>query len=278
MCVLASSTRSDHCLPPSRRHAVVQRCPCPGPGSGDLRAGGQGSADFLGQAATNPGSSTEPRAHRTYLPTLSLRTFSFQKPEAGRKTGHCKADGMTVHVGFRGLVAAMLVGIALSSAYRTWAPPSPCRQTQLSVTPASTVSGPLLGKPMLRRSEDGFFYLSADIDNHKIRFLVDTGASDVLLSAHDARRLGVWAAATVRDREVETSGGSVSMARVILDHISVAGRTFEHVPAMIQPPGVGNSLMGQSMLSLFDSVTMESNTLHFRTETGSATPLDLAAD
>jgi aspartyl protease family protein len=46
------------------------------------------------------------------------------------------------------------------------------------------------GEVVLRASADGHFYANATVDGVAIRFLVDTGASSITLSAADARRVG----------------------------------------------------------------------------------------
>ena len=46
------------------------------------------------------------------------------------------------------------------------------------------------GELVIASNKDGHFYLDAKtIDNHKIKFLIDTGASDIALTKHDAIKL-----------------------------------------------------------------------------------------
>ena len=116
----------------------------------------------------------------------------------------------------------------------------------------------------LTRHADGFFYATARINGHPMRLLVDTGASAIMLSPADARRLGVPIDADAFDGRVRTSSGVVRMARVTIDRVTVGGQTFEDVPAMVLEGSAGVGLMGQSLLARFRSVSIEGDVLALR--------------
>jgi predicted aspartyl protease len=73
--------------------------------------------------------------------------------------------------------------------------------------------------------------------------------------------MGVKTDKLVFNQRVMTSAGSVPMARAVLDHMDVAGRTFEDVTVMVTPANSGVGLMGQSMLGRFEKVSIEGDTL-----------------
>ena len=116
---------------------------------------------------------------------------------------------------------------------------------------------PVYGAVELARQPNGHFYANADVDGTEIRFLVDTGASTIALSASDARALGLdWA-----DDELRLVGrgvnGAVFGKPVQLGSISVGDVEAANVDAVIIPNGLDVSLLGQSFLSRVDNVVIE---------------------
>ena len=47
------------------------------------------------------------------------------------------------------------------------------------------------GRIELPRAADGHYYVTADVNGHPTRFVVDTGASQIVLSEQDARSAGI---------------------------------------------------------------------------------------
>lgn len=109
----------------------------------------------------------------------------------------------------------------------------------------------------LARQPDGHFYADADVGGASIRLMVDTGASMVVLSAGDARKLGFgWSAA-----ELEYVGrgvnGDVLGKPVQLGSVTIGDLQANHVEAVIIPEGLDISLLGQSFLSRVENVQIE---------------------
>lgn len=131
------------------------------------------------------------------------------------------------------------------------------------VSPRTSVPGtkeaafPALGGPMeLWRAEDGLFYVSGLVNGQSIRFLVDTGASMIVLTPEDARRVG--AAQADNDAIVtETANGTSRMTRVTLASMQVGGTGASAVPAAVAQDGLKVSLLGQNWLSHLDSVRID---------------------
>jgi aspartyl protease family protein len=109
----------------------------------------------------------------------------------------------------------------------------------------------------LDRQSDGHFYAEADVDGGTIRFLVDTGATMVALSATDAESIGLqW-----NDEELQHVGrgvsGDVMGKPVMLKNVALGDLQAQNVQAVIIPHGLDRSLLGQSFLSRVDSVNIE---------------------
>jgi aspartyl protease family protein len=105
------------------------------------------------------------------------------------------------------------------------------------------------GEIVLRAAADGHFYADATVDGVRVRFLVDTGASSIALSAEDARRLGFDPEHLHYFLPVTTANGTALAARVTLGDVRLGGIAFENVAAAVMPPGaLDRSLLGMSFL------------------------------
>lgn len=103
----------------------------------------------------------------------------------------------------------------------------------------------------VRLGGDGHYHLEAQVNGRPVRFLVDTGASDIVLSPADARRVGIDPAALDYDKVYSTANGTVRGASVRLAQMDVAGLRFENVRASVNEARMGVSLLGMSFLDRF---------------------------
>jgi aspartyl protease family protein len=108
----------------------------------------------------------------------------------------------------------------------------------------------------ISKAPDGLFYLSGKVNGAPVRFLIDTGANMVVLTAGDARRVGLAVGQGASPDSIETAGGPSSMSRVTLDHVTVAGRNVASIDAAVMQNGLKVSLMGQNLLSKLGPITM----------------------
>ena len=116
----------------------------------------------------------------------------------------------------------------------------------------------------IARGDDGLFYVHALINGTRVRFLIDTGATDIVLTPADAARAGLAPKAGQYGARMATAGGRVGMAWTRLDEVEVAGRTLTGMRAAIMRGGLDVSLLGQNLLSRFDRMTIEGDTLRMR--------------
>ena len=86
------------------------------------------------------------------------------------------------------------------------------------------------------------------VNGAHIRFLVDTGASNVSLTLADAQRLGVDMGSLIYDRTVRMAGGDSLAASVRLASVSVDGARVPDVEALVISRGLPASLLGMSYL------------------------------
>jgi len=104
-------------------------------------------------------------------------------------------------------------------------------------------------------SRDGHYYLTLDINGEPIRFVVDTGASDMVLSRDDARAAGIDPESLNYLGRANTANGQVRTAVVRLDEVSLGGITDRGVTALVNDGEMMGSLLGMRYLERFASVS-----------------------
>jgi aspartyl protease family protein len=122
----------------------------------------------------------------------------------------------------------------------------------------------ILSDGEIDRSPDGLFYINAQVNGAPVRFLVDTGASTIVLTKDDAARAGVLSDINSFSESAETAGGKTAMARTTLAHLSAGANERHDVDAVIASEGLGVSLLGQSWLSQLESLQIKGDRMVMR--------------
>lgn len=133
-----------------------------------------------------------------------------------------------------------------------------------ALSPASVMHQTAASSGELWRAADGLFYVDALVNGAPVRFLVDTGASTIVLTRADARRAGVISPTIVFGDVADTAAGRTPIARVRLARMTVGPSVGHDVPAAVAGEGLGVSLLGQSWLTRLDSVTIEGDRMILR--------------
>ncbi len=106
------------------------------------------------------------------------------------------------------------------------------------------------GKILLESDRRGHFKAEARIDGQRFDFLVDSGASVVVLRESDAMRSGFYPTKSNYTATVSTANGTVKAAPFRLGRIEVGGIVVNGVQAMVLPDDVlATNLLGVSFLS-----------------------------
>lgn len=95
---------------------------------------------------------------------------------------------------------------------------------------------------------DGHFRVEALVDGTPVRFLVDTGASGIVLSPADARRLGFDPDSLGFTGFAETANGTVRTAPVRLGSVAIGPIRVTDLPASVNQAAMRGSLLGMSFL------------------------------
>lgn len=107
------------------------------------------------------------------------------------------------------------------------------------------------GQIEVPRSADGHYYLTLEIDGTPIRFLADTGATNMVLSLPDAERLGIDPAELVYIGTAQTANGTVQTARVRLDQVVLGPYQDSGFSAWVNKGEMDGSLLGMDYLSRY---------------------------
>lgn len=99
------------------------------------------------------------------------------------------------------------------------------------------------------KSSNGHFLVEVRVDGVPVRFLVDTGASDIVLSPADAQRLGFDIDALDYSKIYNTANGTVRAAPVDLGTMVLGPIRFNDVRASVNKANMSESLLGMSFLN-----------------------------
>lgn len=111
------------------------------------------------------------------------------------------------------------------------------------------------------RAPDGHYYLTLDIAGTPVRFVVDTGATDMVLSRADARRVGIDLDGLRYSGRAITANGSVRTARVRLPEVALGRIVDRDVTAWVNEGEMDLSLLGMGYLQRFSRIEIERNRL-----------------
>jgi aspartyl protease family protein len=120
------------------------------------------------------------------------------------------------------------------------------------------------GSVSFRAGADGHFHVEALINGTRLRLLVDTGASQVVLSPADARRLGFTPADLDFHHLSETANGPVTGAPVTLHEVAVGDVRLADVAASVNGAEMSESLLGMSFLSRLSGFEVRGDNLTLR--------------
>ncbi|WP_371059599.1 TIGR02281 family clan AA aspartic protease [Rhodosalinus sp. 5P4] len=117
------------------------------------------------------------------------------------------------------------------------------------------------GRITVPRAPDGHYYLTLDVNGVPVRFVVDTGASQVVLTRADAARAGIDTASLAFLGRAMTANGEVATAPVRLDSIGTGPIRDEGFNAWVNAGEMRESLLGMSYLQRFGTIRISDGEL-----------------
>ncbi|KHQ52249.1 MULTISPECIES: TIGR02281 family clan AA aspartic protease [Mameliella] len=145
------------------------------------------------------------------------------------------------------MAAWALIFVGVVAIYGLWQDIRQTVQPQQMVTASE-------GRIELPRAPDGHYYVNLQVNGTPVRFVVDTGATSMVLTRDAARRAGIDDQNLHFLTEAMTANGVVRTARVTLDEVAIGPFTDTRVPAYVNGGEMQNSLLGMSYLDRFASL------------------------
>lgn len=133
-----------------------------------------------------------------------------------------------------------------------------------AAAPRATAPAPVrapANEMVLRPGRGGHYYVTADVGGAEIRFLVDTGASLIALSADDAERIGLDPESLDYNGVVQTANGTTRVAPITLDEVRIGQLEVDRVEAIVSRAPMGTSLLGMSFLRRLEGYRVEDGNL-----------------
>jgi aspartyl protease family protein len=117
------------------------------------------------------------------------------------------------------------------------------------------------GRVELPRQSDGHYLATLTINGAPITFMVDTGASGIVLTRQDAARVGLETETLAFVSEATTANGSVRTAPVWLEEVRLGPFEDRSLPAFVNGGEMDRSLLGMSYLQRFDRLEISGGRL-----------------
>jgi aspartyl protease family protein len=117
------------------------------------------------------------------------------------------------------------------------------------------------GSVAYMRADDGHFHINAEVEGVRVKFMVDTGASSIVLNQADARRIGVDVENLSYDRVYRTANGTTRGASVMLKNMIIGGQVLNNIPASVNKGELDSSLLGMTFLDRLRSYKIEGDSL-----------------
>lgn len=182
--------------------------------------------------------------HFTYLVLLAVAVLFWFV------TNHRQSFRKTVQQG----MAWALIFIGIIAAYGMWG------DIRSTVMPQASVFSEA-GRVVIPRSPDGHYRLKLAVNGVPIDFVVDTGASNIVLSQKDAASAGLEPENLPYFGRALTANGEVKTAPVILGEIRLGDMVDTRVRAQVNGGELDQSLLGMSYLDRWQEITIRDGKL-----------------
>ncbi|MCE8471200.1 TIGR02281 family clan AA aspartic protease, partial [Rhodovulum sulfidophilum] len=104
------------------------------------------------------------------------------------------------------------------------------------------------------RAPDGHYYMTVEVNGTPLHFVVDTGATDVVLTRKDAARVGLDPEDLQYFGEAHTANGTVRTAPVRLDTVAIGPIVDRNLRAFVNAGEMHDSLLGMAYLNRFERI------------------------
>ncbi len=117
------------------------------------------------------------------------------------------------------------------------------------------------GALVIKRAEDGHFWIRTTINGATVPMMIDTGASNVVLSPADAKRAGINTAALRFNNIAATANGDVTFATTKVDTLELGTFKLVQFPVTVNGTAMQGSLLGLRLMNEFSSYEVSGDTM-----------------
>lgn len=117
------------------------------------------------------------------------------------------------------------------------------------------------GRIEVPRANDGHYYLTLTVNGQPVSFMIDTGATEIVLTLADARRAGIETEGLAYVGRAMTANGEVRTAPVRLDSVELGPVSDRNLRAWVNEGDMEQSLLGMSYLQRWSSLEIGGGSL-----------------
>lgn len=133
------------------------------------------------------------------------------------------------------------------------------------LVPGNAVSGSDTdgtGTVSIGQSANGHFEVNALVNDQRVRFMIDTGASMIVLTQADAEKAGIDIGSLSYTNPVSTANGRAMAASVRIQEIKIGTITRQNLRALVTQEGqLEGSLLGMNFMNSLSAYTVQRDQL-----------------
>lgn len=176
--------------------------------------------------------------------------------------GRLRRETIGAHLKNVAIWAALVAVLALGYAYREEIAGVP-RHLAIAFSAADPVVT-AEHELVVPQDETGAYEVVGQVNGQRVMFVLDTGASDTVLSPSDARRLGVDVGALDYRYPVETANGAGHAAPFTADRVEIGPIELREFPMSVNQAAMSRSLLGLSFLRRLEAFEVRDRKLILR--------------
>ena len=111
----------------------------------------------------------------------------------------------------------------------------------------------------IRQSDDGHFWINAEVNGNQVRFLVDSGATTTAMNLSTATAVRIDVNEIGFPTYVSTANGDVEVRRAKIESLKVGSMRTEDLPIVVAEEFGDTNVLGMNFLSKLDSWRVEGN-------------------
>ncbi len=117
---------------------------------------------------------------------------------------------------------------------------------------------------VLTETEAGDYRATGEVNGIRVRFAIDTSASDIVLSPEDARRIGIDTTALNYIHDTGTANGVGHTADATVASLTLGPIRFENLRVSVNQAPMDTSLLGMAFLRKMQSFEFRGHKLYLR--------------